>query len=90
MSNATPTEQDHSVSFRTIDLSAETKRIWGAKWNAPEQAYIFSNGRVFVLRTGDSLIYSDAPVAGQSGPIQEENGNNLLLESGDTLDQDFI
>jgi hypothetical protein len=44
-------------TFRTIDLSAEAKKMWGAKWGAPEIAYEFSSGRKFYLRTEDSLIY---------------------------------
>ena len=53
----TPTQPARDPVFRTIDLSAEAKRIWGAKWGAPEIAYRFSNGREFELQTGDSLIY---------------------------------
>ncbi len=51
------TENKNEPVFRTIDMSAEAKKIWGAKWNAPEIAYEFSNDRKFELRTGDSLIY---------------------------------
>jgi len=54
---ATPTEPAHDPVFRTIDMSAEAKKVWGPEWNAPEIAYRFSNGREFKLRTGDSLIY---------------------------------
>ena len=43
--------------FRTLDLSAEVRRIWGPEWNAPEIAYEFSNGRKFKLRTGDAAMY---------------------------------
>ena len=57
----TPTEQNHDPVFRSIDLSAEIRKIWGPKWNAPETAYEFSNGRKFELRTGDSAIYSSSP-----------------------------
>lgn len=45
------------VKFTEINLSAEIKKIWGDKWNAPEIAYEFSNGRKFELRTEDAGIY---------------------------------
>ncbi len=48
-------------TFRVIDLSAEVKKMLGPKWNAPEPAYEFSNGRKFELRTGDAAIYSTSP-----------------------------
>lgn len=48
-------------NFRTIDLAAETKKLLGPKWNAPEPSYLFSNGRQFELRTGDAAIYSTSP-----------------------------
>lgn len=51
------TEKKHDPVFRTIDLSAEVKKIWGPKWGAPEIAYEFSNGRKFELKTEDALIY---------------------------------
>lgn len=47
--------------FRTINLSAEIKKIYGPKWNAPEPSYEFSNGRKFELRTGDAAIYVTSP-----------------------------
>lgn len=47
--------------FRTINLGAEVKKMWGAQWNAPETSYEFSNGRKFDLRTGDAGIYSSSP-----------------------------
>lgn len=47
--------------FREINLSAEIKKIYGNRWNYPEQAYEFSNGRKFELRTGDAAIYSTSP-----------------------------
>ena len=47
--------------FSVIDLSAEVKKMLGPKWNAPEPAYEFSNGRKFELRTGDAAIYSTSP-----------------------------
>jgi len=49
------------VKYRTIDLSAEIKKLWGPEWNKPEPAYEFSNGRKFVLRTGDAAIYESSP-----------------------------
>lgn len=58
---STPTEQAHEVVFREINLSAEVKRIYGPKFNSPEPAYEFSNGRKFELRTGDASIYSSSP-----------------------------
>jgi len=48
-------------TFRTLDISAEAKKLLGAKWNAPEPAYEFSNGRKFELRTGDAAIYASSP-----------------------------
>jgi hypothetical protein len=57
----TPTEEEHDPSFREINLSAEVKKMYGPKWNAPEQAYEFSNGRKFYLRTGDAAIYESSP-----------------------------
>lgn len=58
---ATPTEAAHDPVFKTIDLSAEIRRIWGPKWSAPEVSYEFSNGRKFELRTGDAAIYASSP-----------------------------
>ena len=55
------TEQSHDPVFRTLDLGAEVRRIWGPNWNKPETAYEFSNGRKFELRTGDAAIYSSSP-----------------------------
>jgi len=57
----TPTEDSHDPTFRTIDMSAEARKMWGAKWNAPELAYEFSNDRKFYLRTGDASIYETSP-----------------------------
>ena len=54
-------EPDRPVTTREIDISAEVKKIWGNKWNAPEVAYEFSNGRKFHLRTGDAAIYESSP-----------------------------
>jgi len=59
--SATPTENSHDPQFRTIDLSAEARKVWGPEWNAPELAYEFSNGRKFKLRTGDASIYETSP-----------------------------
>jgi len=54
-------ESKTEVNFRTIDLGAEVKKIWGPKWNAPEVSYEFSNGRKFELRTEDAAIYETSP-----------------------------
>ena len=54
-------ESRTEVNFRTIDLSAEVKKIWGPKWNAPEVSYEFSNGRKFERRTEDAAIYETSP-----------------------------
>jgi hypothetical protein len=58
--SATPTEKSNDPTFRTIDLSAEAKKIWGPQWNAPEVAYEFGS-RKFTLRTGDAAIYASSP-----------------------------
>lgn len=52
---------ESEVVFKEINLSAEIKKMWGPKWNAPEPAYEFSNGRKFELRTGDAAIYASSP-----------------------------
>ena len=52
---------ESDVVFTEINLSAEAKKAWGDKWNAPEAAYEFSNGRKFVLRTEDAAIYQTSP-----------------------------
>lgn len=57
----TDQQYPNNVNFRTIDLAAETRRIWGVEWNKPEVAYEFSNGRKFELRTGDAAIYASSP-----------------------------
>jgi len=49
------------VVMRTVNLSAEIKKIWGPEWNAPEQEYEFSNGRKFTRRTGDCAMYETSP-----------------------------
>ena len=48
-------------STKQINLTAEIRKIWGPEWNAPESSYEFSNGRKFVLRTGDAAIYATSP-----------------------------
>lgn len=58
---ATPTEPNHDPVFREIDMSAEARKAWGPKWNAPETSYEFSSGRKFELRTGDAAIYETSP-----------------------------
>lgn len=58
---ATPTEPNHDPKFRVLDMAAEIRRIYGPKWNAPEESYVFSNGRKFELRTGDAAIYASSP-----------------------------
>lgn len=57
----TNNQYPRNPTFRVIDLSAEVKKMLGPKWNAPEESYIFSNGRKFELRTGDAAIYSSSP-----------------------------
>ena len=57
--------QDTSGQVTVIDLSAEAKKIWGARWNEPEPSYEFSNGRKFTLRTGDAAIYATSPDFGE-------------------------
>lgn len=57
---ATPTEKNHDPVFRTIDMNAEVKKLWGAHWNEPEVAYEFGK-RKFHLRTGDAAIYASSP-----------------------------
>lgn len=49
------------ASFRVIDMVAEAKKALGEKWNKPEIAYRFSNGREFELRTEDAAIYATSP-----------------------------
>jgi len=56
----TPSEESHDPVFRTINLGAEVKKMYGAKWNAPELAYEFGD-RKFYLRTGDAAIYASSP-----------------------------
>lgn len=56
-----PNNNETPVVMREIDLSAEVKKILGPKWNDPEVAYEFSNGKKFYLRTGDAAIYDTSP-----------------------------
>lgn len=59
---ATDNSLDPNIAkFRAIDMSAEARKSWGVKWNAPETAYEFSNGRKFELRTEDAAIYATSP-----------------------------
>lgn len=58
---ATPTEPAHDPVFRELNLSAEIKKAYGPKWNAPEVEYEFSNGRKFERRTGEAAIYETSP-----------------------------
>lgn len=55
MNNETPPK------FRTIDMNAEVRKIWGPEWNKPEITYEFSNGRKFEQRTEDAAIYVTSP-----------------------------
>lgn len=58
------TENDlrpNNPTFRTIDMGAEVKKMYGPHWNEPEVSYEFSNGRKFKLRTGDASIYAESP-----------------------------
>lgn len=48
------------VTGRTLDLSAEVRRIWGPKWNEPEVEYEFSS-RTFRRRTQECAIYETSP-----------------------------
>jgi hypothetical protein len=61
MSRPIPREQNHTPTFREFDLGAEVRKAYGPKWNEPELAYEFSNGRKFTLRTEDAAIYSTSP-----------------------------
>lgn len=54
-------EKPNVVNFRTIDLGAEIRKMYGPEWNAPETSYEFSNGKKFKLRTGDAAIYASSP-----------------------------
>jgi hypothetical protein len=88
--SGTPTEQAHDPIFREIDLSAEIKKIWGARWNSPELAYEFSNGRKFYLRTEDAGIYTGAAAVGPGGNILMEDGSFVLEEDGSKMPIEFV
>lgn len=85
----TPTEQAHDPIFREIDLSAEIKRMWGAKWNFPELAYEFSNGRKFYLRTEDAGIYQGLTPGG-GGFILQEDGSFVLEEDSSKIPLEVV
>ena len=55
------TEPQNVVNTSKVNLSAEIKKIWGPRWNEPEVAYEFSNGRKFTMKTGDAAIYASSP-----------------------------
>jgi hypothetical protein len=57
MSNLSPTNPPNNVSARSVDLSAEVRKLWGVQWSQPSPAYEFSSGRKFELRTGDASVY---------------------------------
>lgn len=61
MPRTIPREQDHTPTFREIDMSAEVRKTYGPHWNKPETSYEFSNGRKFELRTEDAAIYETSP-----------------------------
>lgn len=84
----TPTEQNHDPIFREINLSAEVRRLWGAKWNSPELAYEFGD-RKFYLKTEDAGIYS-GQVVGVGSFILLEDGSFLLGEDGFRLYKEFL
>ena len=79
----TPTEQNHDPIFREINISAEIKRMWGAKWDSPELAYEFGD-RKFYLRTEDAGIYSGAS-DDFSDALLDETGDQILDETSDPL-----
>lgn len=53
-----PNNTNDNTTYRTINLSAEVKKMWGKQWNEPEVEYEFSNGRQFKRRTAESAIYT--------------------------------
>ena len=55
------TTQNNDPVFRVIDMAAEVKKMYGPKWNEPEIAYEWSNGKKHYLRTGDAAIYASSP-----------------------------
>lgn len=52
---------ESNVVFKDVNLSAEIKKAWGEKWNQPEIAYEWSNGKKHYLKTGDAAIYETSP-----------------------------
>jgi hypothetical protein len=52
---------ESDAKFTVINMSAEAKKAWGDKWNAPEVAYEWSNGKKHYLRTEDAAIYETSP-----------------------------
>ena len=58
---ATPTAPANDVTGKTIDLSAEVRKMWGPEWGKAPIAYEFSNGRKFYMRTEDAAIYATSP-----------------------------
>ena len=77
------TEQRHDPIFREVNISAEIKRMYGPRWNEPELAYEFSNGRKFYLRTEDAGIYRNSPILQEA--LMEETGVSILDETGAEL-----
>lgn len=53
---ATPTEEAHDVTGKTINWNAEVRKIWGSEWNKPEIEYEFT-GRTFTRRTNEAGPY---------------------------------
>jgi hypothetical protein len=65
-----------STAQRTINISAEARRMWGAEWTQPEPLYEFS-GRTFKARTLDSGIYRAQPTV----PDPEDVTHYLMTAS---------
>jgi hypothetical protein len=65
-----------SSAQRTINISAEARRMWGAEWTQPEPLYEFS-GRTFKQRTLDSGIYRAQPTV----PDPEDVTHYLMTAS---------
>ena len=56
------TKRPANPTFRTLDISAELTKMWGAQFSAPEPSYEFADGkRKFNLVTGDASIYKSSP-----------------------------
>lgn len=87
--SGTLTENSHDPIFREIDLSAEIRKIWGSKWNSPELAYEFSNGRKFYLRTEDAGIYGGLTPGG-GGFILQEDGSFVLEEDSSKIPLEVV